>query len=128
MRAPVNVLRLTGIIFLAFGLAGLFVPTALLAPVGVLLPVPAAVAEMRGFYGGLEIGIGLFLLLSSRTPRYAEAATLLAALGLAGIPAGRLLGVLLDGPANLPFYLSGLMEAIGGLANAWAYRRLRRAG
>lgn len=126
MRAPLYVLRLTAIVFLSFGLWGLLSPLSLLGTVGVELPVPSAVAEMRGFYGGLEIGIALFLLYSSRAARYAETAALMPALGLSGLVIGRLVGVLVDGPANLLFYLSGVMEAVGALACSWAYRHLRQ--
>lgn len=55
------VLALAGLGFLGFGLAILVAPAAVLAPVGISGSA-AGLVELQAFYGGLEIGLGAFLL------------------------------------------------------------------
>ncbi|RZA07862.1 MAG: DUF4345 domain-containing protein [Proteobacteria bacterium] len=121
MRSIQTVLRITALAFLAFGIYGLFFPERMLGPSGVMLPVPAARGEMRAFYGGFEIGFGLFLLMAAFRPRLAEGAALAACLGLSGIALARVLSMLLEGFFNPAFGLSALVEIVGAAANYWAY-------
>ena len=54
-------LALSALGLLGFGLAMTVAPAALLAPVGLVVESGAASTEIRAFYGGLEIGLGLAL-------------------------------------------------------------------
>lgn len=127
MRNTSTVLRVTGLAFFAFGLYGLLFPERLLGPSGVLLPVPAARGEMRAFFGGFEIGFGLFLLMAAYRPRFTEAAALAATLGLGSIAIARGLSMAVEGFYNPAFALSGAIELVGAAANFFAYRASAKA-
>ncbi len=60
-RFATVVLALAGLGFLGFGIAILLAPAAVLAPVGISGSA-AGLVELQAFYGGLEIGLGGFLL------------------------------------------------------------------
>lgn len=83
---------------------------------------PVFLAELRAFYGGLELGVGLTLALLLGRRQFA-AATLLGAVTLLCVAAGRTLGVLVDG-SNAMQYTLGSFELLGGGTNLWAYLQL----
>ena len=58
----VVVITIAGLGFLGFGIALLFWPDMALSGTGIQAPSPEAQVEVRAFYGGLEIGLGLLLL------------------------------------------------------------------
>src|SRR5262249_1655493 len=80
---------------LPFALRWVFMPVVASAEVGRSLSGPAAYRHMRGDTGGAFFAVGALLLLGlyRREPGYLEAVALI----MAGIVAGRLLAVALDG-------------------------------
>lgn len=123
MITPRSLLRLSAAGFWAFGLWAFVAPASMLDLVGVLLTTPAAGAEVRAYYGGLELGFGLFLWMSAGQP-HARTAALAACSIYAGCAGGRVLGMLIEGSRDGFVALSGLGEAAGAAATWWAYRRL----
>jgi hypothetical protein len=125
MNSPRAVLLLTAIGFLAFGLISLLSPSSVVGPMMVQLQVPMARAEIRAFYGGLEIGLAVFLFLAVKTPRYQEPAALMAAIGLGCVFLARMFGMAIELFLNSTLLFAGAIELIAAAANFWAYRRLR---
>ena len=98
----IAVLALAGLGFLGFGLWFLVI-TATGAP---------AATEFRAFYGGLEVGLGLLMLVAAAKPEWRSAGLWLVIATNGGIAAGRLLGVALDG-VWVPFFTYALVWEVG---------------
>ena len=65
------VLVLAGLGFLGFGVAITAAPAAVLGGVGISGSA-AGLVELRAFYGGLELGLGAFLLVCAARPAWRE--------------------------------------------------------
>lgn len=75
----------------------LLFPEPLAAMSGLAILRPAATAEIRGYYGGLQLGMAALFLAGLLAPRLAPTALLAAAILFAGNGLGRALGVALAG-------------------------------
>ena len=121
------VLLLNAAAWAGFGLWLLMDPTGL-GGVGLVVDSPLARIEVRGFYGGLELGIAAFLFWSAAAPRRVSAGLLLAALAVGATATGRLLGIALEGG-----HTTGLMwgfvalETTACVVSVWARRSLAPA-
>ncbi len=89
----VFVLVLAGLGFLGFGAWLLFDPVGGLASVGIAGTTAAGVVELRAFYGGLEVGLGLFLLLCAGNSDWQVPGLWLVLLGNLAIGLTRLYGI-----------------------------------
>jgi Domain of unknown function (DUF4345) len=85
---------LTAFVFLA-GIGCLAAP-ALFAQQAQFQTTPSAMAEIRAFYGGLQLGIGFFLVWCLRAPSRTFQGLLLVGLAVGGAGLARLFGILLD--------------------------------
>jgi peptidoglycan/LPS O-acetylase OafA/YrhL len=123
MKFARAVLIVSAAVFAGFGLLLLVVPETLNG-VGVELTSPTAFAEIRGFYGGLELGVAMFLALSASRPTWMQPALFAQAAILGGVALGRLAGVFVDGATD--GFTLGLMsmEAAGSALAIVAYRKL----
>jgi hypothetical protein len=117
-------LRLAALGFAGFGVALLVRPT-LLGVVDVALPTPAALTEIRAFYGGLELGLAAFFLLASTRDAWIRPALFAQVAALGGVVLARAVGVIVDGSAEPPVLLFGAVEASGAVLGLLALRRLR---
>jgi hypothetical protein len=86
-------LWLAGLGFLGFGVSILVAPQAVLAGAAIEVGNAAALVELRAFYGGLEIGLGLLLLLSDRRARWRRPGLCLVLAAYGGIAAARIVGM-----------------------------------
>jgi len=89
------ILALGGASFAAFGIWLMITPRAL-AAVDLNPLSPNARAEVRAMYGGLELGIAIFLLLCLRGPDLTQIGLHLQFLALVGLGGGRLIGVAIE--------------------------------
>lgn len=123
------VLLVTAIVFAGFGLWLLIYPEAV-STLGVELLNPSARIEIRSFYGGLEIGLGAFLLYCARSPslELLKAGLLAAGLALGGVSIGRLFGFLVDGQPMPLVLIFTALEVGGALFNLMAWASIRRIG
>ena len=121
------VLAASGLMFLGFGLAFLFRPVPTAAMVGIQLPEPAAVTEIRAFYGGLEVGLAVLLFIACAAGPWRVAGLALALVAFAGPAAGRLVGLLLDGRPKPVIYTILAVEVAGAALVAVCLVLERRA-
>ncbi len=116
-------LYLGGLGFLAFGLWLVVDPAGGLAGVDIGATSPAGLIELRAFYGGLELGLGAFLIACARKPEWQRAGLWLTALGNGGIGLTRIAGIAMAGVFT-PFFAYALVWEIGfSLAALIALRR-----
>jgi hypothetical protein len=109
---------------LAFGSIGVFAfvwPESLAALIGMALQQPAAITDVRATYGGFEIALALFFILTSRSQKteVVRAAILLGALAFSGFAASRFYGLAADGHEEFITWCLVSIESIGALMN-WA--------
>jgi hypothetical protein len=74
--------------------AGCLVAPSLFAQQAQFQTNPSALTEIRAFYGGLQFGIGLFLVWCLRTPSRTYQGLLLAGLAVGGAGLARMFGIL----------------------------------
>lgn len=109
------VLVLSGLLFAGFGGWMLLRPEALGEFVKLDAGDPATLTEVRAFYGGLEIGLGLFLLGAAAIRRAVVSGLVLVLLAFGGTALGRGAGLALDGPdlsEMLPFLAVEVAAAV----------------
>lgn len=123
MLLPRLSLLITALAFGGFGLWLLVQPTAL-AAVDLQLPTPTARTEIRGFYGGLELGLAAFFAACAFRPAWHRPGLVAQAAALLGIAAGRTVGLAVEG-GSTPIVIFAAIEAVGGLIGLAALRTLR---
>ena len=114
---PTVVLALCALGFLGFGLWLLFDPSAL-QKVGVGATSKVGTAELRAFYGGMEIGLGLFLAGCLLKPEWRAAGLWLVLLANGGAGLARLLAIGLGGAALGGYLAWALLWELGFAALA----------
>ncbi len=86
--------------FLGLGLQFMLLPGALTTQIGIVLPTPVAVMEIRGVYGGFFFGTGLFFLLFARRDVWLRPGLVAQASIMGALVVGRTVGLILDGRPN----------------------------
>ncbi len=127
MTAPRLILTLCGLAFIGFGLAFLVSPAAMARFVDLELLTPTAFTEVRGMYGGLEIGIGIFMLTAVGRREHVVAGLRLALFAFGGLAAGRLVGLVVDGPWQPVTWLLVAAEVTAATLASWALMTMRAA-
>lgn len=108
----VIVLVLAGLGFLGFGAWLLVDPIGGLAGVDIAGTSAAGVVELRAFYGGLELGLGAFLLACAARPAWRQPGLWLVLLGNLAIGLTRLYGIA-DSGVFTPFFAAALAWEFG---------------
>lgn len=110
--------------YLGFGLVLLFNPVELLKGCGIYLSDPVGIMEVRSFYGGLEIGLGAFIMLSYYIfePKYA---VMLGSFLLFFTLVGRFYGLVVDSAWSNYFIYAVAVEGSIFLLNAYSFYSLR---
>ena len=108
------VLALSSAFVLLAGVACI-VPPASFAHQAGLSAAPSALTEIRAFYGGLQVGIGCFLIWCIRQRTLTFAGILLVAFAVGGAGIARVLGMLID-QAPTPFHLTNLAVEVATVA------------
>ena len=117
------ILGLSAVGLLGFGLLMLIAPADLLASIGIALQSPEALTEIRAFYGGLEIGLGLALLFCLIQPGMLRQGLALSALCYGTVALCRAGGMLVDGSGGSFLTIALIFESALSLASVWAMRR-----
>lgn len=124
MLFPRLVLGFYGVCFLIFGVWSLLAPGNMAKILGYELTTAVAQAEMRTFYGGLELGIAAFLLAPFfYSQLYAPALWALTAMGC-GFVIGRLTGIFVDGAGGGFIYGALVWEVAAAVLGFLAYRSI----
>jgi hypothetical protein len=124
-KFPITLLLLAGAGFAAFGMWLVIDPVGGLAAVGISAANPAGVIELRALYGGLELGLGLFLLKCAARPGWRRPGLWAVMLGNGGIGVVRLAAIALTG-VFAPFFAYALAWELGFASLAgWALYRSR---
>ena len=124
MSLPRLSLRLTALVFAAFGVS-LLVRPELMGKLGVELASPTGFTEIRAFYGGLELGLALFFAIASTRDEWLHPALFAQAVALGTLLLARLAGIVVDGTAEPVMLLFAAIEAVG-VVLAWAALRTLR--
>ncbi|MCR9295330.1 MAG: DUF4345 family protein [bacterium] len=103
-------------------------PQALLHAFGIETQTPGMLTEIRAFYGGVEMGIALSMIVLWKLD-HLSAALMIGGLPLAGSSIGRMIGLMLDGYSSLHlgFAVLELAGAAFCLAGCYALHRQRAA-
>lgn len=112
MRLSMIVLLLAGLGFLGFGLWLLFDPVGGLARVGIAAARAEGVIELRAFYGGMEVGLGLFLIACALRADWQQAGLWLVLLANAGTGLARVAGMAGSGVSS-SFLIGALVWEFG---------------
>lgn len=110
-----------GILFIGFGLGFILAPVFFFALfTGGEFTTSSAIIDARATYGGLALGLGIWLVICSKQD--VRLGLLGSFVVLAAVIVGRITGVALDGGANLFMYLFLAAEVLFFLATWYAFR------
>lgn len=112
------ILALIALTYAGFGLLFLFNPDVWGATVSLAFTTPAGRTDFRAMYGGLEFGVGVFLLLCSLRREFVRLGLFASACALIAMATARSTGLLLDGFDFLQFFIA-LTEWLGGGIATW---------
>ena len=119
------VLALDALVFAGFGALYWFVPVDMASKVGIHLDNVGAIVDVQGLYGGLELGLGLFLGYCALAADRARLGLLAGGLALSGIAISRAIAIARFGsPGASVATLVGL-DALGAVLNVGFWRRYR---
>ena len=108
---------LVAVFFAGMGLAALVSPAFIWAPFGVVPSTPASRNEVRAVYGGFGLAVAGLLVAADRAgDSFREGALVAVAVSLAGMAAGRLIGLLVEpsGLRGYPALFLGVEAALAG--------------
>jgi hypothetical protein len=120
-------LRILGAMTLVFGLVYLLAPSSMTDPSGFGPLGPAATTDVRATYGGLQIGLGIFLLWAAAEQTRVRIALILQALTIGAVALARALGILIDGAATGVLLGALCLEVLLTVAALAILRRLPEA-
>lgn len=112
------ILALIGLTFAGFGFAFIFNPDEMAALADLTLTVPSARTDLRAMYGGLEFGIGIFLLMCALRQRFVRVGLFAAACALVSMATARTVGLMMDG-FNILQLIIAMAEWVGGVLSTW---------
>lgn len=118
---PLVVLVLGAIGFALFGVKWLVNPTGMATPLGIILTNGDATSDARAVYGGMELGLGLFLAYSAIAPARRTQGLAAAAITLAGLGLSRSIGILAAGAVTSGTYALLATDLIGTTLCATAF-------
>lgn len=124
MDRPRAILIANALAFLSFGVAFTLAPAPLFTILDLDASAPAARSDLRAVYGGLELGLALFLLRCARD-RVALGLEV-ASWAMGGLLAVRLLSLPIDRPEPWPTLGFSAAEALA-FASLWLGRKWSRA-
>jgi hypothetical protein len=107
-------------ILATYGVVMLVEPSVLRSLVGLDFTSVNAPTEIRAFYGGLELGIAVFLFVCGRNPPLVPVGLLFCALAFSFAGGARLLGVLQYGAEGVSQPVVGVVEMTFAALCAWA--------
>ncbi len=106
------VLAVSALVFLGIGLVFLAAPESLLPRVNITAPPGTALTDIRAVYGGLDLGVGIFLVfcIVRRQVRLGLAAS---GFTFGGLACARLIGIAIDAEQQTITYILLVAEILG---------------
>lgn len=102
MRFATNVLRVTAVLFVAFGICFIAAPASFANALTGSEPwTPSALIDMRATYGGMGLGIGLLFWYLARQRETVIVGLVGVMLVLGAIALSRVIGMIADGSPNV---------------------------
>ncbi|HCG39117.1 MAG TPA: DUF4345 domain-containing protein [Pseudomonas sp.] len=126
MRFARFVLLAQALVMASLSLAYWFRPYEMANLNGMLLMEGASVSHMRVYYGGLQLGLALFLIWAARAPERARPALMMLMITMTALVLGRLVSLWLDGGELVGFDLASLFYRVLAAALAAAAWHLVR--
>lgn len=108
MRFARFVLIIQAVIMIGFSLAYWLRPYEMANLNGMLLMESASISHMRVYYGGMQLGLAVFLLWAVKAPDRARAALVMLIITMLSLVVGRLGSLWLDGGELIGFDLASL--------------------
>ncbi len=93
------ILLLTALVFVALGACFVSVPVRMASFVDIVADQPAAIADIRAVYGGMQIGFGVFLAWCGLSIPRVRTGLLAALMVLIGLATARIIGIA-DSPSQ----------------------------
>jgi hypothetical protein len=119
--APTIILLLGGLAFVGFAVACILWPTRMAAPRDLALATPTARADFLATYGGFQLGVGVFLIVSAAIPAWTHPGLWAILMALTGFASLRMLGITLArGQVRRSMWLALALEVGGICAAGWA--------
>lgn len=112
------ILAFIALTYAGFGFVFLFNPDAWGATVSIAFTAPSGRTDFRATYGGLEFGVGVFLLLCAARREFVRLGLFASACALVAMATARSTGLLLDGFDFMQFLIV-LTEWVGGAVATW---------
>lgn len=112
--------------FVAFGVAFLLSPAKLAELAGLSAPGKLGLIELRAFYGGLEIGLGVFLAVTAMRRDWQLPGLLAALLSLIGVVAARIYGMTVEGWPGATVLVFLALELGGVVLAGFGLMRIRK--
>lgn len=115
--------------FLGLGVAFVVNPQGMAGGIEIVLPTATARTDLMATYGGIELGLGVFLLLCWRRREWLGAGLMLNGLVFAGLGSTRLLGMAQAGFAvhSMMFWFV-VIETVVAVLSFWGARVAGREG
>lgn len=123
---PRIVLWLSALCLLGFGTAFLFYPLGTLALAGIELEGELAAVEIRAFYAGLQLALGLAMAWCALRRRRWKDGLALTSLVFGGIGTARLFGMVVEGTLSIFLVFALLIELALAAAALWALLGMMR--
>jgi hypothetical protein len=120
-------LAITGVGYLAFG-AVLLIRPELLRMAAIEATGPEGFVELRAFYGGVELGLGIFFLIALARQPWWRPALYVQVYSLGGIASARMLALALTPSHNPIVFISLAIELTGTVLGLVALRSMPRGG
>lgn len=120
------VLVFFGLSFGGFGVWALLSPLSLAKLVHFSLDTPGAVTEIRAFYGGLEIGLAIFMIAAAFYRPLIPGALLALVAAAGGIGLARIIGIIADGSGSTFMYSALVWELSGAALGLFAFLQMAR--
>ncbi|MFO0565552.1 MAG: DUF4345 domain-containing protein [Polyangiaceae bacterium] len=125
--APRAVLLALAAGYVAFGVAALLAPQKLAAFADLGTVSKLGLIELRAFYGGIEIGLGVFLAVTAMRKEWQLPGLLAALLSLLGIASARVYGMTVEGWPGISVLLFLAIEVAGVVLAGIGLARVRKA-
>jgi hypothetical protein len=112
------ILAAIGLIYAVSGFLFIFNPSETAAMIGISFVDLGGRSDFRAMYGGLEVGVGSFLLICALRREFVRIGLFASACALVAMATARAVGLMLDG-FDLLEVIVLITEAFGGAASTW---------